>query len=129
MLTPAKRQKRLCHPSCLAHGNGWASLPQELIRLVMQHYRAGLHKRMLLTEIKSAQNEERFYNASRYDPDVSQLHDSLNSFDDDEASDINRGVFKIARALLAWVIDHRGVHKVLWPRSCIWCRFAVADRA
>ena len=31
---------------------GWARLPDELIRLVMLHYRAGLHKRMVNVEVK-----------------------------------------------------------------------------
>ena len=46
------RQTTLCHPLC--HHYGFARLPEEVIYLIMQHYRAGLHKRMLLAEIKFA---------------------------------------------------------------------------
>ena len=92
-------QTTLCHPLC--HHYGFARLPEEIIYLIMQHYRAGLHKRMLLAEIKFAYGYELCFHAQRYwgpDPDT-EFEDPYNDCFD-EAHAINCGAFPIAQLML-----------------------------
>ena len=93
------RQTTLCHPLC--HHYGFARLPEEVICLIMQHYRAGLHKRMLLAEIKFAYGYALYFHVQRYwgpDPDT-EFEDPYNDCFD-EAHAINCGAFPIAQLML-----------------------------
>ena len=113
------RQTTLCHPLC--HHYGFARLPEEIICLIMQHYRAGLHKRMLLAEIKFAYGyilggkvdasrsadlhvywdpDRGAYGYTYWDPDRDTEFEGPYNDCFDEAHAINCGTFPIAQLML-----------------------------